>query len=534
LPRDIKEALGISPDSFFKWSSAFYSILDQLMKVSLTDVTLHVVRYARTLVIGVVLPHFNGTFAGVVLLAVWGTITCFVASRGLGLLVRVGELRAKTYLSPGSGAALGGGWDCLLWFLAHSCTARCFALPHRHGRWVKGTKMVYRPLTHAKCGEKASFPWHDHDESRNARDLHHATAQCIAYAHRRIIHLCAFWAVASMIVALALLALSKYTQNTPLQPSAWPFINTMHIVTNGMKHACIVIKTAWNNAPISSHNFAVFVTFTQNTYNNNAPLFMHFIESIFRLLEGVLHAFIELILPIANPCHHEGVFKLTPHFHNKLCIHLPTAVVGSTTKTHTLLKSLAPIHLVMSSTSQQNISNHTACHQTNLHSHTHPVGSDMSSPVACTLARARHDTFARTNIATPSTFGGAHPHMAGLVITHAIMCFIAFICTNNIQKIPAITHAEIRQFLHKRITQFCTHFQSLCQIVVSLHPVLSCCVVLHYHHAFVVLWLAGRPCISTCCIHALHHRMLCVVVVSLCVVLSRPAFIRRLVYCCDK
>jgi hypothetical protein len=84
-------------------------MLDQLMKVSLTGVTLHVMGYARTLVIGVVLPHFNGTFAGVVLLAVWGTITCFVASRGLGLLVRVGELRAKTYLSPGSGAALGGG-----------------------------------------------------------------------------------------------------------------------------------------------------------------------------------------------------------------------------------------------------------------------------------------------------------------------------------------------------------------------------------------------------------------------------------------
>jgi hypothetical protein len=327
LPRDIKEALGISPDSFFKWSSAFYSMLDQLMKVSLTDVTSHVVGYARTLVIGVVLPHFNGTFAGVVLLAVWGTITCFVASRGLGLLVRVGELRAKTYLSPGSGAALGGGWDCLLWFLAHSCTARCFALPHRHGRWVKGTKMVYRPLTHAKCGEKTSFTWHEHDEGRNARDLHHATAQCIAYAHRRIIHLCAFWAIASTIVALTLFALAKYTQNTPLQPSACPFINTTHIVTNGMKHACIAIKTAWNNAPISSHNFAVFVTFTQNIYNNNAPLFMHFIESIFRLLEGVLHAFIELILPSANPCHHEGVFKLTPHFHNKLCIHLPTAVV---------------------------------------------------------------------------------------------------------------------------------------------------------------------------------------------------------------
>jgi hypothetical protein len=135
--------------------------------------------------------------------------------------VRVGELRAKTYLSPGSGAASGGwGWDCLLWFLAHSCTARCFALPRRHGRWVKGTKMVYRPLTHAKCGEKASLPWHEHADSRNARDLHHATTQCIAYAHRRIIHLCAFWAVASMIVALTLLALAKYTQNTPLQPSA--------------------------------------------------------------------------------------------------------------------------------------------------------------------------------------------------------------------------------------------------------------------------------------------------------------------------
>jgi hypothetical protein len=53
LPRDIKEALGISPDSFSKWSSAFYSMLDQLMKVSLTDVTSHVVGYARTLVIGV-------------------------------------------------------------------------------------------------------------------------------------------------------------------------------------------------------------------------------------------------------------------------------------------------------------------------------------------------------------------------------------------------------------------------------------------------------------------------------------------------
>jgi hypothetical protein len=79
------------------------------MKVSLTGVTSLVMEYARTLVVGVVFPHFNGTFAGVVLLAVWGAITCFVTSRGLGLLVRVGELRAKTYLSPGSGAALGGG-----------------------------------------------------------------------------------------------------------------------------------------------------------------------------------------------------------------------------------------------------------------------------------------------------------------------------------------------------------------------------------------------------------------------------------------
>jgi hypothetical protein len=127
----------------------------------------------------------------------------------------------------------------------------------------------------------------------------------------------------------------------------------MHIVTTGMKHACIVIKTAWTNAPISSHNFAVFVTLTQNAYNNNAPLFMHFIERIFKLLEGVLHALIELIMPIVNPCHHEGVLTLTPHFRNKLCIHLPIAVVGSATKTQTLLKSLAPIHLIMSSTSQK-------------------------------------------------------------------------------------------------------------------------------------------------------------------------------------
>jgi hypothetical protein len=99
-----------------------------------------------------------------------------------------------------------------------------------------------------------------------------------------------------MIVALTLFALAKYTQNTPLQPSACPFINTIHMVTNGMKHACIVTKTAWNNAPISLHNFAVFVAFTQNTYNNIPPLFMNFIESIFRLLEGVLHAFIEFII----------------------------------------------------------------------------------------------------------------------------------------------------------------------------------------------------------------------------------------------
>jgi hypothetical protein len=150
-------------------------------------------------------------------------------------------------------------------------------------------------------------------------------------------------------------------------------------------------------------------------------------------------------MPIVNPCHHEGVFKLTPHFRNKLCIHLPTAVVGSTIKTHTLLKLFAPIHLIMSSTSQQHISNHTACQQTNLHSHTHPVGSHMSSPVACTLAHAQHNTFAHTNIATPSTFGGAHPHMAGLVITHAIMCFIAFIHTKSIQK-----------FLQPRTQKFCS------------------------------------------------------------------------------
>jgi hypothetical protein len=83
------------------------------MKVSLTGVASLVMEYARTLVVGVVFPHFNGTFAGVVLLAVWGAITCFVTSRGLGLLVRVGELRAKTYLSPGSGAALGGGMGLL-------------------------------------------------------------------------------------------------------------------------------------------------------------------------------------------------------------------------------------------------------------------------------------------------------------------------------------------------------------------------------------------------------------------------------------
>jgi hypothetical protein len=88
-------------------------------------------------------------------------------------------------------------------------------------------------------------------------------------------------------------------------------------------------------------------------------------------------------------------------------------------------------------------------------------------------------------------------------------------------KIPATAHAEILQFLHKRIAQFCTHFHSLCRIVVSLHPVLPCCVVLHYHHAFVVLWLAGSPCISTCCIHALHHRI-CVLWLCLCL-LYRPS-----------
>jgi hypothetical protein len=114
-------------------------------------------------------------------------------------------------------------------------------------------------------------------------------------------------------------------------------------------------------------------------------------------------------------------------------------------KTQTLLRSLAPIHLIMSSTLQQNISNHTACRQTNLHSHTHPVGSDMSSPVACTLAHARHNSFARTNIATPSTFGGAHTHMAGLVIPHAIMCFIAFIRVKSTPK-----------FLQPRTQKFCS------------------------------------------------------------------------------
>jgi hypothetical protein len=395
--------------------------------------------------------------------------------------------------------------------------------------------MVYRPLTHAKCGEKASFSWHEHDEGRNARDLHHATAQCIAYAHRRIIHLCAFWAVASMIVALTLFALAKYTQNTPLQPSSCPFINTMHIVTNSMKHACIIINTAWNNAPISSHNFAVFVTFTRNTYNNIAPLFTHFIQSIFRMLEGVIHAFIELILPIANPCHHEGVFKLTPHFRNKLCIHLPTAVVSSTTRNPALLKSFAPIHLIMSSTLQQNISNHTACQQTNLHSHTHPVGSDMRSPVACTLAHARHNTFARTNIANPSTFGGAHTHMAGLVIPHVIMCFTAFIRIKRTQ-----------QFLQPRTQKFCsfcTHasrsfariFTVSVEVVASLHPVLVCCVVFHYHHAFVVL-MAGWNVLAYPLVAYMHCTiaLLCIVVMSLFVVSSQPALIRRLVFFCDK
>jgi hypothetical protein len=283
---------------------------------------------------------------------------------------------------------------------------------------------------------------------RNARDLHHATAQCTAYAHRRIGHLCVFWAVASTIVALTLFALAKYSQNTPLQPSACPFINTMRIVTNGMKHACIAIKTAWNNAPISSHNFAVFVTFTQNIYNNNAPLFMHFIESIFRLLEGVLHAFIELILPIANPCHHEGVFKLTPHFHNKLCIHLPTAVVGSTIKTHTLLKSLAPIHLIMSSTLQQNLSNHTACQQTNLHL-THAPGGQRheltGSMHTCTCTTQHVCTHKHRN--PIHLWRGTYTHgWASNPPCHHV--FHSIHSHQKHPKIPATAHAEILQFLH--------------------------------------------------------------------------------------
>jgi hypothetical protein len=97
-------------------------------------------------------------------------------------------------------------------------------------------------------------------------------------------------------------------------------------------------------------------------------------------------------------------------------------------------------------------------------------------------------------------------------------------------KIPANAHAEILQFLHANALHSFAHMFTVCvELLTSLHPLLSCCVVLHYYHAFVVLWLAGSPCIPTCCIHALHHRMLCVVVMSLCVVLSQPARIRRLV-----
>jgi hypothetical protein len=210
---------------------------------------------------------------------------------------------------------------------------------------------------------------------------------------------------------------------------------------------------------------------------------MDFIERIFRILEGVLHAFIELIMPIANPCHHEGVLKLAPHFRNKLCIHLPTAVVGSTTKTHTLLKSFAPIppdHVISITTKPQQPYGMSS---NNLHSNTHPVGSDMSSPVACTLAHAQHNTFARTNIATPSTFGGAHPHMAGLVITHAIMCFIAFIRIKRTQK-----------FLQPRTQKFCSFctnaLRSFARIFTVCVELLCCCI---------------RCCLAVLCFSTIMH-----------------------------
>jgi hypothetical protein len=67
------------------------------MKVILTGVATLVMEYDHTLVVGVVFPHFNGTFAGVVLLAVWGTITCFVTVAGSASCGKAGGQRFGRY-----------------------------------------------------------------------------------------------------------------------------------------------------------------------------------------------------------------------------------------------------------------------------------------------------------------------------------------------------------------------------------------------------------------------------------------------------
>jgi hypothetical protein len=504
LSRTAKELLEIKPASLFEVFQELYSLVVDWVRADLVPSVWYVTMNTYDRVLGVAISHANTTVAGVILIVAWGVVLHHTVTEGLGLIELFFELRSKTHFSPGSSALGGVGLSLLDVLLCPCMRTRFFMRPYRHGRWVKSTKWVYSPHNTTKyVAAYSSFMRRvrleveeELEAFRTKHTMHRMTQRIL---HRTTV-LCTMFALASIALAFALIALTSIDDTTPQAFATCPMGKIMHHLHMTAKTAKITAKTgsyfAVFHAQIFAQSLLSFLTnITEQTSNLIAPL----MNSIYHL-EQSIRITMTALSPMLYFCHPEGVLSRAPVAYEHFCNTLPMAVVTRITRINMLLKSLAParwLHFSIASTCTA----HPMFANTTLASTYAPRTTRAYTPLdTCRTPHYMHDS-AHFTSSPAQNWGGSSP-AAGLVISQSIICTVALLC------IP-----PARVLLHDCLKHFCAVFAVVCcRVLKCLSPCLvRCCHIMQAYCVLLVCVMTGLsmswswPVVSTYPLFVLTH-----------------------------
>ena len=424
--------------------------------------------------------HVNHVVFGVFLIFLWGLLSCLMAVRGIGLLELLCVLKSRIHDCPGSGAFVWEGGELAFLHLLHpTLLARCTARPYRHGRWVRGTKLVFQPHLTKYVAEHRLMNAIHVEVKQHLRQaaLNHASR-----TKRQLCLLCISWIVATIALACALATLHQHGNPTLGHTTSCPLMASMKHLASSLVDTFTRTETALVFAvfhpKIVMHTMQNHGSIIVTTINHHTPFIYETLMTIYTLISVTINTMIVALTPFINVCHKGGIFTKTPQLRQQLCTHLPTFLGGSILTITSTLKSLAPIKILSHSMAPTAVPNTTFVTWNNTCMRTHPVAS-YAGPSAHALTFATHPTFTDTNtyIATPPPFGGAHSPMAGLVIVHAIACTTAVMsmtaariilcdCIRNTCNLLATLVTRILAVLVNMLYILCCMCKHVCAIVV--------------------------------------------------------------------